>query len=87
MYYPCSQNKGADQLCSHCTAALRLCFRLCKLLVFSCGGSIFKLTDLNGPSTHLGQLPMKQSTLDEGFSEIQCCSATTVSLSIQATFL
>ena len=39
LYYPCSENKGADQLCSYCTADLRLCFRLCKLLVFSCDGS------------------------------------------------
>ena len=39
IYYPCSENKGADQLCSYCTADLRLCFRLCKLLVFPCGGS------------------------------------------------
>ena len=34
------KNKDADQLCSYCTADLRLCFRLCKLLVFSCCGSI-----------------------------------------------
>ena len=33
MYYPCSENKGADQLCSYCEADLRLCFRLCRLLV------------------------------------------------------
>ena len=26
MYYPCSENKGADQLCSYCTADLCLCF-------------------------------------------------------------
>ena len=39
MYYPSSENKGADQLCSYCTADLRLCFRLCRLLVFPCGGS------------------------------------------------
>ena len=38
-FYPCSKNKGADQLCSYCTADLRLCFRLCKLLIFSCSGS------------------------------------------------
>ena len=24
LYYPCSENKGADQLCSYCTADLRL---------------------------------------------------------------
>ena len=23
------ENKGADQLCSYCTADLRLCFRIC----------------------------------------------------------
>ena len=39
LYYMCSENKGADQLSSYCTADLRLCFHLCKLLVFSCGGS------------------------------------------------
>ena len=39
MYYPCSENKGADQLRSYCEADLRLCFRLCRLLVFPCGGS------------------------------------------------
>ena len=31
LYYTCSENNGADQ---------RLCFRLCKLLIFPCGGSI-----------------------------------------------
>ena len=38
-YYQCSKNKGADQLCSYCTADLRLCFRLSKNLVFSCRSS------------------------------------------------
>ena len=40
VYYPCSENKGADQLRSNCEADLRLCFGLCRLLVFSCGGSL-----------------------------------------------
>ena len=35
LYYPCSENKGADQLCSYCTADLRLCFRIGKNPVFS----------------------------------------------------
>ena len=35
LYYPCSENKGAGQLCSYCTADLRLCFRIGKNLVFS----------------------------------------------------
>ena len=39
LYYPCSENKGADQLRSNCEADLRLCFRLCRLLVFQRGGS------------------------------------------------
>ena len=39
MYYPSSENKGADQLRSYCEADLRLCFRLGRLLVFPCGGS------------------------------------------------
>ena len=33
------KNKGADQLRSYCEADLRLCFRLCRLLVFPYGGS------------------------------------------------
>ena len=35
LYYPCSENKGADQLCGYCEADLRLCFRICKKPVFS----------------------------------------------------
>ena len=30
MYYPYSDNKGADQLCGYREADLRLCFRICK---------------------------------------------------------
>ena len=33
-YYSYSENKGADQLYSYCTADLRLCFRIGKNLVF-----------------------------------------------------
>ena len=39
MYYPCSENKDADQLRDYREADLRLCFRPCKLLVFSRTGS------------------------------------------------
>ena len=39
MYYPCSENKDADQLRGDREADLRLCFRQCKLLVFSRTGS------------------------------------------------
>ena len=36
-YYPCSENKGADQL--HREADLRLCFSICRFFVFLCSGS------------------------------------------------
>ena len=47
MYYPFSENKGADQLRGYREADLRLCFRIGKNPVFSrCGSSnvMFKLT-------------------------------------------
>ena len=43
LYYLRSENKGADQLRGYREADLRLCFRLCKLLVFPWGGSIMPL--------------------------------------------
>ena len=33
LYYPCSENKGADQLCDYRKTDLRLCFRICKTFV------------------------------------------------------
>ena len=39
LYYPCSENKGADQLRGYREADLRLCFRKCKNPVFSQRGS------------------------------------------------
>ena len=39
LYYPCSENKGADQLRGYREADLRLCFRICKKPVFSQRGS------------------------------------------------
>ena len=35
LYYLCSENKGADQLRGYHEAGLRLCFRICKIFVFS----------------------------------------------------
>ena len=35
LYYPYSENKGAEHLCGYRTTDLRLCFRMCKKLVFS----------------------------------------------------
>ena len=39
LYYPSSENKGADQLRGYREADLRLCFRICRLFVFPCGCS------------------------------------------------
>ena len=41
LYYPRSENKDADQLRGYREADLRLCFRLCRLLVFPRGGSYY----------------------------------------------
>ena len=38
-HYPCSENKGADQLSGYREADLSLCFRICKKPVFSRRGS------------------------------------------------
>ena len=35
LYYQCSENKDADQLRGYREADLRLCFRICKMFVFS----------------------------------------------------
>ena len=43
LYYLSSENKGADQLRGYREADLHLCFRLCRLLVFPCGGSYIQL--------------------------------------------
>ena len=43
MYYPCSENKGADQLRGYREADLRLCFRIGKNPVFSRCGSYYVL--------------------------------------------
>ena len=39
LYCLSGENKGADQLCSYCTADLRLCFRIGKNPAFSRCGS------------------------------------------------
>ena len=47
MYYPSSENKGADQLRGYREADLRLCFRICRLLVFPWSGSSITHSVLN----------------------------------------
>ena len=44
LYYPCSKNKGPDQLRGDREPDLSLCFRICRSLLLSwCGLSIFLL--------------------------------------------
>ena len=43
VFYPCSENKGAGQLRGYREVVPRLCFRICRLLVFSRGGSLILL--------------------------------------------
>ena len=45
MYYPCNENKGADQLRGYREADLRLCFRRCKKPVFSQRGSLYRVEE------------------------------------------
>ena len=51
LYYPCSENKGADQLRGYREADLRLCFRICNLLVFPRGSSFRKENSLCSENT------------------------------------
>ena len=39
LYYPSSENKGANHLHGYCEAEIRLCFSICKNQVFSWHGS------------------------------------------------
>ena len=55
MYYPSSENKGTDQLCSYCTADLRLCFGIDKKQ-FSHHGTHF--IDVHGE--HMATYVLKQ---------------------------
>ena len=43
LYYPCSENKRADQLRSYCEDDLRLCFRLCRLLFSQAVAQLYTL--------------------------------------------
>ena len=53
LFYLSSENKGADQLRGYREADLRLCFRLCRLLVFPWGGS--NDNDWQIHSSHMSQ--------------------------------
>ena len=59
LYYPSSENKGADQLRGYREADLRLCFRLYRLLVFPWGGSFVEFL-LTAQSSYLQQQKKKK---------------------------
>ena len=46
MYYPCSENKGADQLRGNREADLRLWFGICRLLIFHEGAQILMILQI-----------------------------------------
>ena len=56
MYYPCSENKGADQLRGYREADLRLCFRIGKNPVFSQCGSYVEIFFLKIIFTDIAQI-------------------------------
>ena len=53
MYYPCSENKDADQLRSYCEANLRLCFRIGENPVFSRCGSFANSLIVHVPAQYV----------------------------------
>ena len=66
LYYPCSENKGADQLRGQREADLRLCFRICKNPVFSRRGSIddyILLRMIRGVVRHIRNLHLSPHVL------------------------
>ena len=48
LYYPCSENKGADQLRGYREAGLRLCFRICNLFGFFYAAARIELPSKSG---------------------------------------
>ena len=60
MYYPSSENKGADQLRGYREADLRLCFRLCRLLVFPWGGSFIRYPSKQTAMTDITQFAVNK---------------------------
>ena len=53
LYYLSSKNKGADQLRSYREADLRLCFRICKTLVFFHDAAYNSLSVFTQDNSHL----------------------------------
>ena len=70
MYYPCSENKGADQLRSYCEADLRLCFRIGKNPFFSWRGSILTMGSIVTFATNQREMNVLTDIMFVAFREI-----------------
>ena len=46
MHYLWSEKKDADQPCCNCTADLRLCFRICRLLFFYAAAQLCNMVNM-----------------------------------------
>ena len=79
LYYLCNENKGADQLHGYREADLRLCFLICKMLVFSWRGSyvicliIYKYLEQLFFLFKIFGLKMQKSTFFEEKKGFECC--------------
>ena len=82
MYYPCSENKDADQLRGYREADQRLCFRICKKPVFSGRGSykaeilkFSKVGDWGKWDRYVweNKVDQDQTAFDEGPHSLQLC--------------
>ena len=72
LYYPSGENKGADHLRSYCEADLRICFRLCRLLVFPCGGSNVAKIRIRRSLARYGSGPPRGNFADHNFHIAWC---------------
>ena len=74
LYYTCSENKGDDQFRSYCEADLRLCFRICKMLVYydvahiRVGFKLFLSLVMSLNKTHLLPLASTDNDTHEAFA-------------------
>ena len=65
LYYPGSENKGADKLRGYREADLRFCFRLCRLLFFPRGGSIFIFGSSSFCALYFGKVCQNQTNINK----------------------
>ena len=77
LYYPCSENKGVDQLCSYCTADLRFGFRI--YICFSCAVATIVIMIIDGMimSQIIAILfRMKMMGFDQKYTHLMDCTVT-----------